>query len=307
MLPDLLLRRRRHDRALARLVRRRVARALPDDRRDRRLGRPPGRAPSEGARWERAAQREHRDARLPGRQRVDRAVDRRAARLHVPRRDRADARGLRAGARAVGPRGLVASDRAGRARPGARAPRRPRARPPGTRARRRAHSGGRRPDEGSVAFAELALRAMEAGAWEEAGDHAAQGVALIEEAQPGRLPGVRARDGRRGARRRPQGDLPQARGYVTKVHRIRPLLQHGLPWLSVQTGLELARVHLALGEPSAAGAVLSEAEAILRVRPRLGTLIEQARELRQRVAARRLPVANGPSPSPQPSSGCYRS
>lgn len=38
-----------------------------------------------------------------------------------------------------------------------------------------------------------------------------------------------------------------------------------------------------------AGAVLSEAEAILRIRPRLGTLVEQARELRQRVAATSTP------------------
>ena len=145
------------------------------------------------------------------------------------------------------------------------------------------------PDEGSVAFAELALLAMEAGAWEEAADHAARGVALIEEAQLDDYLacGLAMAAAARVAGHR--GDLPQAREYVTKIHRIRPLLNHGLPWLSVQTGLELARVHLALGEPSVAGAVLSEAEAILRVRPRLGTLVEQAGELRQRVAATSTP------------------
>ena len=145
------------------------------------------------------------------------------------------------------------------------------------------------PDEGSVAFAELALLAMEAGAWEEAADHAERGVALIEEAQ---LDDYLACGLAMAAAARVavhHGDLPQAREYVAKVHRIRPLLNHGLPWLSVQTGLELARVHLALGEASVAGAVLSEAEAILRVRPRLGTLVEQARELRQRVAATSTP------------------
>jgi LuxR family maltose regulon positive regulatory protein len=86
-----------------------------------------------------------------------------------------------------------------------------------------------------------------------------------------------------------RGDVLQAREYVAKIHRLRPMLNHGLPWLSVQTGLELARVHLALGEASVAGAVLSEAQEILRVRPRLGTLVEQARELRHRVAATSSP------------------
>ena len=59
--------------------------------------------------------------------------------------------------------------------------------------------------------------------------------------------------------------------------------------MSVQIGLELTRVHIALGEASAAAAVLREAEGILRVRPRLGTLAELARELRQRVAAMSTP------------------
>jgi hypothetical protein len=36
-------------------------------------------------------------------------------------------------------------------------------------------------DACSVAFAELALLAMAAGAWEEAADHAGRGVTLVEE------------------------------------------------------------------------------------------------------------------------------
>ncbi len=141
------------------------------------------------------------------------------------------------------------------------------------------------PDEGSVAFAELALLAMEAGAWEQAAGHARRGVALVDEAQ---LHDYLACGLAMAAAARVavhEGDLTTARGHVAKVHRLRPLFNHGLPWLSVQTGLELTRVHLALGEASVARAVLSESEDILRVRPHLGTLGEQARGLRQRVAA----------------------
>jgi LuxR family maltose regulon positive regulatory protein len=62
-----------------------------------------------------------------------------------------------------------------------------------------------------------------------------------------------------------------------------------MAWISIQTGLELARVHLALKEPGVAGTVLSEAEAILRVRPHFGTLTELARELRARIEASSTP------------------
>ncbi len=126
---------------------------------------------------------------------------------------------------------------------------------------------------------------MEAGAWEQAARHARRGVALVDEAQ---LHDYLACGLAMAAAARVavhEGDLTTARGHVAKVHRLRPLFNHGLPWLSVQTGLELTRVHLALGEASVARAVLSESEDILRVRPHLGTLGEQARGLRQRVAA----------------------
>jgi LuxR family maltose regulon positive regulatory protein len=144
-------------------------------------------------------------------------------------------------------------------------------------------------DEESVAFAELALLAMEAGAWEQAASHAGRAVAIAEKAKIDDYlaSGLAFASAARVAVHK--GDVAQAREHVARIHRLRPLFSHGFPWVSVQTGLELTRVHLALGEPAVAGTVLSEAEAILRVRPRLGTLAEQARELRQRVAATSTP------------------
>ena len=85
------------------------------------------------------------------------------------------------------------------------------------------------------------------------------------------------------------GDVKQARDDVARIHRLRPLLNHGIPWMSVQIGLELVRLHLALGEAGVAGTVLAETEGILRVRPRLGSLADLASELRQRVAATSTP------------------
>ena len=52
--------------------------------------------------------------------------------------------------------------------------------------------------------------------------------------------------------------------------------RYALPWYAVQTDLELARVHLALAAPAAAQAALDRASAVLRRRPRLGTLAAEA-------------------------------
>ena len=139
-------------------------------------------------------------------------------------------------------------------------------------------------DEESCAVAELALLAIDAGATEQAAAHADRAVALAQEAKlDGYLAcGLAYATAARVAIHR--GQLVKAREYVAIVHRIRPLFNHGFPWLSVQIGLELTRIHLALGEARVAGTVLSEADAILRVRPGLGTLNRLADELRQRIA-----------------------
>ena len=63
------------------------------------------------------------------------------------------------------------------------------------------------------------------------------------------------------------------------------MLDHGLPWHTVQVGLELTRAHLALADPGAARTVLAETERVLELRPQMGSLVDDARELRERIAA----------------------
>jgi LuxR family maltose regulon positive regulatory protein len=144
-------------------------------------------------------------------------------------------------------------------------------------------------EERTAALAELAFVAMEADAWEQAAVHAARAVAVVEKAglDDYIVSGLALAATARIAIH--HGDVRQAREDVARIHRVRPLLNHGLPWMSVQVGLELSRLHLALGEAGVAGTVLGEAEAILRVRPRLGTLTELASELRERVASTSMP------------------
>jgi LuxR family transcriptional regulator, maltose regulon positive regulatory protein len=60
--------------------------------------------------------------------------------------------------------------------------------------------------------------------------------------------------------------------------------------MAVEVGLELTRAHLALAEAAAARTVLAETELVLELRPDLGSLVEEARELRDRVAASSAPA-----------------
>jgi LuxR family transcriptional regulator, maltose regulon positive regulatory protein len=140
-------------------------------------------------------------------------------------------------------------------------------------------------DDVFVAQAELALLDVKRGAWGEAGRHARQAHQLVEETGLGdysvsaivhvAVARVALHEGR-------QSD---ARVALTRAHRLRPLLDHGLPWLTIQVGLELTRAHLALGEAAAARTVFTEAERVLQRRPDVGSLVQEVRELRERVAA----------------------
>jgi LuxR family transcriptional regulator, maltose regulon positive regulatory protein len=136
-----------------------------------------------------------------------------------------------------------------------------------------------------VARAQLALLAIRQGAWGEAAERAQAAQALVDEAGLGDYAAssiahvATARVALHEARHE------DARAALTRAHRLRPMLDHGIPWLSVQVGLELTRAHLALADPSAARTVLTETEEVLELRPDLGFLGEDARELHERVAA----------------------
>ena len=90
------------------------------------------------------------------------------------------------------------------------------------------------------------------------------------------------------------GDHERARAELTAGHRLRPILTWGFPTISVQTRLELARVHVGLSDVEGARTLLAEVDEILTHRPDLGTLTTQAVELRTHVGS----VRSGRSPGP---------
>jgi LuxR family maltose regulon positive regulatory protein len=140
-------------------------------------------------------------------------------------------------------------------------------------------------DEIFVSQALLALLACQQGAWSEGADRARAAQALVDETDFGDYSEsaiVHVATARVALHESRPND---ARAALARAHRLRPLLDHGFPWLTVQVGLELTRAHLALGDAGAARTILTETEAVLELRPRMGLLVDDAQELRKRVAA----------------------
>jgi LuxR family maltose regulon positive regulatory protein len=136
-----------------------------------------------------------------------------------------------------------------------------------------------------AAQAQLALLAARQGAWGEAGQRAPAAQTLVDEAGLGDYSASALAHVATARVAIHEARPDDARAALTRAHRLRPLLDHGLPWLTIQLGLELTRAHLALAEPGAARTVLTETEQVLELRPHMGLLVEDARELHDRVAA----------------------
>jgi LuxR family maltose regulon positive regulatory protein len=133
---------------------------------------------------------------------------------------------------------------------------------------------------GAIALAQRATVAIARGDWHDAEALAERSLALVREGHLedyGTSASSYAVAARTAAHR---GDMTRARASLANASRLRPQLTYALPFLSVQTLLELARTYLALADASGARAVLREARDILRLRPDLGTLPQEAEDLR---------------------------
>ena len=80
-----------------------------------------------------------------------------------------------------------------------------------------------------------------------------------------------------------RGDPAQGKQHLLRAARLRPLLNHALPVVSVQALLEMARAYTTLGDRGGARAVLRQASDVFQHRPQLGILPSVAEELRNRV------------------------
>jgi LuxR family maltose regulon positive regulatory protein len=86
------------------------------------------------------------------------------------------------------------------------------------------------------------------------------------------------------------GNLDQAEQDLARAQQLRPRATHALPYYAVQARLELTRAYLALTDLAAARRVLGEVDELLRWRPDLGTLPDQASQLRSQLDQLRAEV-----------------
>jgi LuxR family maltose regulon positive regulatory protein len=137
------------------------------------------------------------------------------------------------------------------------------------------------------ALSQLSLVAMTRDRWAEAEAFAGQADAVLRRASiEGPLQcAVRARVALH------RGDLAAVRQELVGAQRLRPVLTYALPYLAVQARIELARVYLALADPAGARTLMREVDEVFRLRPCLGILVEEAAEVRARLAEEGGPSA----------------
>jgi LuxR family transcriptional regulator, maltose regulon positive regulatory protein len=138
----------------------------------------------------------------------------------------------------------------------------------------------------SVAMAQLALYALERGELMDADAlsreaHERAGHATLAAAGAFALV-ARARVAQR------RGDARRLAEYMAAVQIQRPKLTAAIPWLSALTLLQLTRIHIASGDSAGARAILRDLNDLLRERPDLGIVRDQANRLADQV--RTLPT-----------------
>lgn len=79
-----------------------------------------------------------------------------------------------------------------------------------------------------------------------------------------------------------QGDAANAKREIAQANRLRPQLTRALPYLAVQTRLELAAAQLGIGDTAAARLLGREIVDVLRRRPDLGVLNDEVEALAAR-------------------------
>jgi LuxR family maltose regulon positive regulatory protein len=131
-----------------------------------------------------------------------------------------------------------------------------------------------------VALGERVALAIGRGAWVEAEDLASGALRVLRESRMDQHPTsafVYAVAARVALHRE---DVAHAQTLLGRAQALRPGLTYAIPFLSVQTRLELARAYLALADAGGARTLLREIETVLRRQPDLGVLPGQVEALR---------------------------
>jgi LuxR family maltose regulon positive regulatory protein len=151
------------------------------------------------------------------------------------------------------------------------------------------------PEVRAIAQCERALLAMARGQWDRAETFAGQARDVMRAAGVAESFATPLVCAARAHVHLHRGDVPAARQELVSAQRLRPLLTYALPHLAVQARIELARAHLTLGDLAGARTLMREIDEVLRRRPELGVLTDQAQELRAQLAKQRGSTVPGVS------------
>jgi LuxR family maltose regulon positive regulatory protein len=147
------------------------------------------------------------------------------------------------------------------------------------------------PDVLAFTFCERSLLAMARGEWSLAETFASRARSVARQAgmEEMLVCAVQARVALHRA------NVAAAQHELVGAQRLRPLLTYAFPHLAVQARIELIRVHLALADMAGARTLMREIDEVLKRRPDLGTLVGEARALRNQLATERAPGGAGAS------------
>jgi LuxR family maltose regulon positive regulatory protein len=136
---------------------------------------------------------------------------------------------------------------------------------------------------GAASHAKLASLALGRGDWRAAEEHVGEARRIVTSAHHEESLAALVMHAVAARVATHRGDLAGAREELVRAQIVRPLASYGLPGVSVDGLLELARAYLAISDPAGAQTAIREAEQIVRRRPNLGVLTDQLIEVRQRL------------------------
>ncbi len=134
-----------------------------------------------------------------------------------------------------------------------------------------------------VAWANRASLAIARGDWSAAGRFAHESHGVLARAHLGNISAALMTHAVAARVAIHRGAPARAHEELVRAQLVCPLVSHAQPSFAVGALLELARAYLAIADPSGARNVVSQAEAIARRRPALGTLNASLAEMRERL------------------------
>jgi len=137
----------------------------------------------------------------------------------------------------------------------------------------------------AIAVGERSLVAATRGDLRAADDLAEEAQRVVEQGELGEYPSSALALAASARSKLRHGQWDRARRQLGAATQLTPHLSYALPWLALQTRLELGDAYVTLRDRDAAQQMLEEARGILAARPSLGVLAEGVERLEREITA----------------------